>query len=77
MLGAFSLTNVTHTIWEVDDSGGWSIVEALDGTWTEAKDRADELKTLYPGCTYCARTNKPVNDEGCLKGSSHYGKVLA
>ena len=70
-----SLNVVDYTIWEVNARGEWSIVEAIQGTYEEATNRADELKTLYPECTYAMRTARPVDGNGHLKQSRHYGKV--
>jgi hypothetical protein len=67
-----SLSDVKYTIWEYT-SPGWYIVEAIDGTQDEAKDRADELRTLYPDCTYAVRTAYPMDGER-LKNAFYFGR---
>ena len=68
-----SLSNITHTIWEYN-SHGWSIVVATQGTYDEATERADELKTCYPDSEFAVRTASPIAGER-LKQSRYYGKT--
>ena len=72
-----SLNDIDYTIWEYNRSKSeWSIVEAIQGTYDEATNRADELKTLYPESEFAMRTAYPVNHDEHLKQSRYYGKVL-
>jgi hypothetical protein len=78
-----SLSNIHYTIWEYnEEKEESSLVEAIsiagtrDDAWPELKARLDELATLDPDSLYELHTERPVNEEGCLKQNSYHGKVL-
>ena len=72
-----SLNDINYTIWEFNKSRSeWSIVQAIQGTYEEATNRTDELKTLYPEFAFAVRTAHPVDGDGHLKQSRYYGKAL-